>query len=332
MSQKRPADDSLNEDDAKVPESGTGKASQSSSGRKRSDGSTGTGSKRSNSSIVPSANSCHGGGLQILSDTSSLLSHPLCLPLLYYLNEEVIEIDDHQQIEQLPLYRPPIDSLDYDTIFITAWTDCERELEAGKPIKEAKLTKKIKLIINNTQNTRSFAAESQYTVTGSNNSGNTDILLRKITDSKSTICPVVIMEFGMGHQQFYKKLDQLNHYVKMVGFDEHILAAVITIGNMSNDDNNNNNELSSTNMNIGLFFCCKRHDSSIRKTLIWKASSGNGVDACSKHFGKLLKATENYIHWTKQSSSASYQYFSSNCFKIDNQVRDCRVIHHASMR
>jgi cyclophilin family peptidyl-prolyl cis-trans isomerase len=286
------------------------------------------------SSTTPSANASHDGGRGILRDTTSVLSHRLCLPLLYYLNESDITTDNPGGIVSLPLHRRPIaHSSEYDSIFSNAWRDLQHE-EQQEPFTENDLTTKIVDKINSIQNSPSFTAKSQFFITGTS-TGYIDILLKKQDDGNNDR-PVMIMEFGIGHKHFYKKLDQINNYLQNIRFDEHILMAVVTIEEVNTVDTveevntgttSNNNY---TSMNTGLFFCENDNDPSrIRKTLLWKSSSvvrdnddKNGVTSSSKLFGKLLNATENYIHWTmnKSDDEPTYQYFSSNCCKIGDQV------------
>jgi hypothetical protein len=297
------------------------------------------------SSTAPSSDTCDTGGRDILNNVSSILSHPLCLPLFYYLND-----DDMEKTADvpLPLYLEPlIDvnvSSDHDSIFSDAVQELQNEhSNSRKPgslkLSETAITQKIEEKINASNgsfnkrpnvNQLSFTATREDDVGEHGSAALLDMMFKKKQQDEINDT-MMILEFGIGHGQYYKKLNQLDTYLQKTTFEKHILMAVVTIETTT--------DKKYTSMYIGLFFCQKRHDNSndIRKTLLWQSSSvkvvgdSNGVLSTSKLFGKLLKATENYIHWINNPSNEPYQYFSSNCCKIHDQVRDCRVIYRTSM-
>jgi hypothetical protein len=179
-----------------------------------------------------------------------------------------------------------------------------------------------------------FFARGQIILTNSNdNKAIPDIFF---TDEDTTIegyskefRPLMIIEVGMKGEEWWDKFDQCVQYLDMmselkenqlVTFDRPLLMSVITI-----DKDNTTGDIKK--LKIGVFFCHpKREQMSTRVVLLWHKVSTDMEDA-SNSFGKVLEVTTHFQKLVNEttrdlSSELKYEYFSSNCCKTGNRVRD----------
>jgi hypothetical protein len=182
-----------------------------------------------------------------------------------------------------------------------------------------------------------FFARGQIILTNSNdNKAIPDIFF---TDEDTTIEGyskefrlLMIIEVGMKGEEWWDKFDQCVQYLDMmsqleenqlVTFDRPLLMSVVTI-----DKNNTTGNI--TKLKIGVFFCHpKRGKVPTRVVLLWHNVSTNIKDA-SISFGKVLEVTTHFqklvIDTTRDlSSELQFEYFTSNCCRTGNRVRDRNI-------
>jgi hypothetical protein len=270
----------------------------------------------------------------------SVLSHPFCIPLLCVMhNLKPVFAANGAALTFSGLLEETKNLVQESTkvLFNAVLEDSLGNVDDDA--NERTITKKIKEncnAISDPNRVVTFFADDQIFLKNINgNTARPDIFF---TDEDTTIkgystkfTPLMIIEVGMKGEEWWDKFDQCVQYLDMmsqleenqlVTFDRPLLMSVITI-----DKDNTNGKL--TKLKIGVFFCHpKREQMSTRVVLLWHNVSTKMEDA-SNSFGKVLEVTTHFqklVNETRDlSSELQYEYFSSNCCKTGNRVRDRNI-------
>jgi hypothetical protein len=142
--------------------------------------------------------------------------------------------------------------------------------------------------------------------------------------------PVVIFEFGLDGKLWWKKLDQGVRYLQSLCiqndtgkflFKKPILLVVITI-----DKSTINKVDNLVEVKMGVLLCTRRNTDdekdTFRLSILWQSETSS-VKQGSEMFGRLLRVASDFQEWRakKPPTSCEYQYLSSNCCKVKDQVR-----------
>ena len=141
--------------------------------------------------------------------------------------------------------------------------------------------------------------------------------------------PWMVLEFGLKGIDWWKKLDQGIKYVermriqaqptKCVRCEEPLLLAIITV------DEDRREESGDFVVKLGVFLCSRKnvHDETyeFRMSLLWHSKMTTLQDG-SAMLGRLLRVTSDFRRWRNdpRERPARYEYFSSNCCKVDEVV------------
>jgi hypothetical protein len=281
------------------------------------------------------------GRHEIQNRLCSVLSHPLCIPLFCVMhNQQPVFADNGAVLTFSGLLEETRNLVHESTkvLFNAVLEDSLRNV--SKDANERTITEKIVENCNAIKDPNrvvTFFARGQITLTNIND--NTAIPDIFFTDKDTTIkgystkfTPLMIIEVGMKGKEWWDKFDQCVQYLDMmselkenqlVTFDRPLLMSVITI-----DKDNTNGKL--TKLKIGVFFCHpKRGEMCTRVVLLWHNVSTNIKDA-SISFGKVLEVTTHFQKLVNEttrdlSSELQYEYFTSNCCKTGNRVRDRNI-------
>ena len=276
----------------------------------------------------------------------SILIHPIGLLLVSILNE----IPFHEKLYDLwNTLKEVKKHLIYqsctfrDSILSSAMSEWNRD-------GEVKLTQKIKEKIDNLIEKKALdgygpdalTIESENGIDGSENGkGKVDFLIsEKCSDkNQSKRSVVMIIEFGMGHDKWWKKQCQILSYFQLLRegddtryiIDQPVLLTIVTIAKPTNSNSastHNVNNVSSVNqVRFGVFLCIPNESNSYRLALLWRKDSYDVIDA-SKQFGKILYAAHLCANLrqnltstvTNPGNKPSYQYLGPNCCRIGDYV------------
>jgi hypothetical protein len=294
----------------------------------------------SQSSVYKSVSVDH--GMNTLDRTiRSVLSHPFCLSLVYFIHKA----EEQNGINPLPfdLRRSRSDVINmfthkYDSIIAIAWNESFQKM--NKVLKST-LTSTITLLVNDMQEqkqiTLPFLATSQKEVQFDNVNEKIDIVLES-TRNDSTKIPYMIFEFGMDHDQWWSKFNQGVKYVEMIykqslQNDTPLLMVIVTIDPKSGTSNNNNSTDNTDNNDktvetkMGLFFCRPRWTGEgfkgLRISLIWNSNSEKLLKG-SQQLGKVFEVATLFKSCLEDIDQKDlyrdYEYFSSNCCRIGDKV------------
>ena len=161
------------------------------------------------------------------------------------------------------------------------------------------------------------------------NKGRMDFIISKKSDINIQSKPSVVMivEFGIGHNIWWQKLDQILKYVTLLRgeaepnyiVDQPILLTVITVARDQSKVGKDNPVA-----RYGVFLYVPKQNGLFRLALLWREDTCN-VDNASKQFGKILFAARccaglrEYVAM-KPDFATSYQYLGPNCCRIGSFV------------
>ena len=156
------------------------------------------------------------------------------------------------------------------------------------------------------------------------------IISKKISSEqeKQQQSVVMMIEFGIGHQFWWKKQDQILLYVELLlkketsafTFDQPILLTVITVNKPQTDDDIASTE-QTLNVRFGMFLCTRKNTHDYRVALLWRTETSSVKDA-STQFGKVLHAAQMCAFLREQEAAMkSYDYLGPNCCRFDSFVR-----------
>ena len=314
--------------------------SRSRSATARSSSQSSKKSLKSNSNESPSGSATITGGRDQLDTLlRSVLSDPLCLPLLVSLHGH-----DPGELDFLGRNRGEVSdktSKELDNIFKTAVD----EWAASGQTREQQLTKSLSDKINAHSKLIRLGSKAEVEVqcpraTGRENemnlsSGRSDILLlpspkeegsQKTSTEKKT--PLALIEVGLTDKDWFLKLDQGVKYLKGMAstsqkeleFKKPILLAVMTVEVITKEDKTR--EVGQ--VKLGVFLCCRRNEKSLfRMTLLRRCRTTNLQDA-SNAFGQLLRVASDLSSWRSgdgEPPSPFYKYLSSNCCQVQNREK-----------
>ena len=351
---------------------------------------TGKSSSNTTSSAPPCSGDTTNGFALTNGNLRSFLTHPIGILMTALLNDTALSLLDldeswndfisnlNLQLEKLLTYRNREAPLEIrDNIFSTAvsnWnTNKEKELTA-KIMEELKSS-----IENNTLNgyedndPNSLTIESEKRI--NDGKGIPDFLVAKkkaesSTDDATKRSVVMIVEFGISHNIWWAKMNQMLLYVEMLCedrdddliFDQPILITIITvnkremqsqcspISEATSVSDANNKEANPTcgeklEVRFGVFLCTRRHNGGngdkYRVALLWRKDTFCVTDA-SIQFGKMLYAAQmcaslrEHINtkFMKPNSDREvlYQYLGPNCCRIGDSVSKYSYIYKHILR
>ena len=281
----------------------------------------------------------------------SVLSHPMCFPLLIYLNDIKV------RSEHLPEYiwtalddyfRTTDENTNFfrENLFAATamdWDNGETDL----------------LLFNiNYYNAKASAGTTaviEEQIVGEHGKKGRFDMIFKQNDTSSV---VALLEFGLDNGEWWSKQDQILQYAKMLRtkknenytIDQPILLSVITINPNDTIGKNKgyakkNDEQKNVDLKIildaiyadrdedaigktpldamfGVFLCIPKGDNDFRITLLWRCATTNIRDA-STQFGKILDAVQlcSYLSNRIDGAAIDYEYLGTNCCKIGESVR-----------
>lgn len=296
----------------------TGQSRSGSSGRSQS-----SKSRKRNSTDSPSGSANNENGRWVLQDRlRSVLSDPLGLPLLKMLHGE--NPDDEKLgclAQKSNFYEDQkLDLTAFDAIFREAVEEwCKNQAK-----KEPQLTTILSQKIENENKNKhlAFFSGKEVNVDGSR----IDILL---SPSKQGT-PLAVVEVGRHGSEWWAKLSQVVKYLDMMlgkpkesplQFQKPLLCAVLAI---EGEDDGQQLEVK-----LGVFLCRPKCTggiaNSFRMTLLWHSKTEE-IEKASEDFGKLLRVTSDFGRWRDGDDamgSNKYEYFSSNCCKVGENVSRC---------
>ena len=292
--------------------------------------------RRRNSSNTPSGSANNENGQSKLDKRfRSVLCHPLGLPLVSAFHGE-----DPQKLPHLGQVSEYYNSSGkdndrYDDVLKSAieeWRTGER--------KETKLTTKLKDIINS-NNEIPLKAEGEtglrgakIKVRGAKIKGRVDLTFFHKSDVDATR-PLMFVEVGRDGADWWKKFDQGVKYVdikyetgQQQTFKEPLLLAIMTV----EDDIQRSRGHAELGVKLAVFLCTKRKEDNkkenVRISLLWHSRTSQLEDG-SDAFGRLLRRVCDFSSWIpkleKEMKSLKYEYFSSNCCRVDDEVS--RIFH-----
>jgi hypothetical protein len=278
------------------------------------------------------------GRHEIQNRLCSVLSHPLCIPLFCVMhNQQPVFADNEADLTFSGLLEETRNLVQESTkvLFNAVLENSLRNV--SKDANETTITEEIvencNAISDQNGDVIFFARGQKLLKNINDNKAIPDIFFtdEDTTSAENTekFTPLMIIEVGMDGEEWWDKFDQCVQYLDMmsqlkenqlVTFDRPLLMSVISI-----DKDNENGDIDK--VKIGVFFCHpKRGKMSTRVVLLWHNVSNNLPDA-SISFGKVLEVTTHFqklVNDTTRdlSSELQYEYFSSNCCKTGNRVRD----------
>ena len=282
----------------------------------------------------------------------SVLMHPICLPLVIYLNDVLPNLD-------LPEYiRTALNS------FICRDKKSRREDVFAATVldwngEESDFTEKLLFNINHCKIGASAVtiAKGEKQIVGHYGElGKVDYIFKE----RNTSSVVALFEFGIEHDKWWKKQDRILKYLKMLRrngnenytVDQPLLLSVVTINpppssnknkskksakKKSRNDpkvttltsnlkrirtNKNNFGNSPVTAKFGVFICIPKGDNEYRIALLWRCVAENLRDA-STQFGKILYAIQLCSYLTNHLNAAAieYEHLGPNCCRFGQSVR-----------
>lgn len=285
----------------------------------------------------------------------SVLVHPMCLPLVIYLND-VPFTQYHPNFVWTALngFATDDDCCLRENVFAATALDWN----SG----ESDFTKKLLFNINHCKIGESLLkTDGEKQIVGNRGeTGKVDLIFRE-KESESSI--VALFEFGLNSNIWWKKQNQILKYVNILRtstdhnykFDQPILLSVITINeneSKSSDDKiikwtkdtREAEKVASLESNMkrikenvvapciedihfearfGVFLCIPKGKNEFRIALLWRHDTKTLKDA-STQFGKVLFAVQlcsNFCSNSKvKENSTLYKYLGPNCCKIGDCV------------
>jgi hypothetical protein len=149
--------------------------------------------------------------------------------------------------------------------------------------------------------------------------------------------PLILVEVGLHGDDWWKKFHQGVKYIQLMHrmTNQQTDISPLLLATMTIDDKpQRSKETTKTTgddqrfvVKLGVFLCFwknedSRDDDNLRISLLWQSKTHNLEDA-SKAFGRLLRGVCDFSSWiTKQDNDeAQYEYFSSNCCRVNDKVR-----------
>jgi hypothetical protein len=126
-----------------------------------------------------------------------------------------------------------------------------------------------------------------------------DLVLKDFTETSQSYTPLVVIEVGMTHSEWWRKFDQCTKYLEIllavpngakVCFARPLLMAVATINNEATErsigEEKNDNNVA---LKIAVFFCRPNKDrKKFKMTLLWHSRGDYDL------FGKLLVVASSF--------------------------------------
>lgn len=283
---------------------------------------------RTSSSDSPSNSATNEHGRRVLDRRlRSVLSHRLGLPLLsaFHGNDPSVLPYLSKKSDYFPHGTKGNDHEEVLQTAVNNWS------EDGVK-KEPQLTKIVSRIINNTD--FSFnALEEVDLVEPKKPKGRIDILFTAAETKKDNIesTPLMVVEVGLKGLDWWKKFDQGVKYlermrtgtqpVTCVRFQKPLLLAIMTI------DDEREMQSGYFVVKLGVFLCVRKNadyeKDEFRMSLLWHSKTSSLKDG-SAMFGQLLRGASDFSSWREEpDESSGYEYFSSNCCKVDDKVSGC---------
>eukprot|EP00980_Cylindrotheca_fusiformis_P009263 scaffold2019_cov80-Cylindrotheca_fusiformis.AAC.1 len=263
----------------------------------------------------------------------SVLSHRLCLPLLYALHGE--DVATLEYLGKKTTLLTPAKHRRLNGILAKATV----EWQTGRtPSNEAQLTTMLVEKINEQLN--SFNALNELKVEEVEKpDGHINIVCREVESKKDGVesTPFIVIELGLGGIGcWWKKLDQGIKYVNRMRaqsnqraclqFDKPLLLAVMTYNTV--DCLHADKSI----FRIGAFLCSRKNTTAdeldeYRVSLLWHTKS-NTVEDASNMFGRFLRVTADFRQWRDIDGQSvnGYEYFSSNCCRVGQEDDENAVV------
>jgi hypothetical protein len=162
----------------------------------------------------------------------------------------------------------------------------------------------------------------------------------------ATQSPLVIFEFGLNGDEWWKKFDQGVQYVERLCstssdgncqycLEQPALLVVVTIDKATMDK-----ESGKIVVKMGILLATPRTPTKdtngatsgkndFRLSILWQAETNTLKDG-SQRFGRLLRVASDFQHWRTIEVTPPFKYFSSNCCKVGD-VREVGTPLHISL-
>ena len=309
-------------------------------------------SKKLKSSNLPSSSppsnaaNVQNGYSKTSAHLRSILVHPISFILAYFLNDssQLVLPAAFSNIaiqEELLRYNKDYAEI-YQTIFANA-------VELWNGENETDLTTKISSIIGGlikdlkidgfrsietsteTSNNDKESREDVLTIAAekaiAKSQGIPDFIISKEISSeqgKKQRSVIMMIEFGIGHEFWWKKQDQILLYVELLlenemssnqtyTFDQPILLTVITVNKKQTEQ--------TLSVRFGMFLCNRKSTDDYRVALLWRTETAS-VEEASMQFGKVLYAAQLCAFLREQEGTMKlYEYLGPNCCRFDDLVR-----------
>jgi hypothetical protein len=265
----------------------------------------------------------------------SVLSHPLCLALVYILHGNN-PADLSYLARKSKFYERDPNPQQFDDIFSKAFEEWDKKFERD-------FTKALSSKIEKESTETCFHSYAEVPVIPPDDPYRRPLKQPKIdivlstNDEKSTTesTPVVVIEVGRFDYKWWSKLDQTVRYIDGLGpnqqslglrFTEPLLCAVLTIGKEASEG---------LHFKLGVFLCSPKESSGTRidyrMTLLWHVQTKDLGEA-SKAFGRLLRAASDFSLWRASDDNNGNEYFSSNCCRVGDHVSAKTIDWHSPCR
>lgn len=284
-------------------------------------------------SISQSANHQLGENM-VNKNLRSVLSHPLALPLLWALHG--------RDLSTLTYLSKESTFGNADTAFDNIFEDSVNAWQSNNESKgrtEKELTKLVSAKFDADRNNISITSKNEaYTKSGKEKRGYIDIIFSPKTadgdaDADADKAPLAIFEFGVGHKNWWKKLDQCRKYWSIKNndliFNKPFLMVILTIEVYKEDFTED------MTVKLGTFLCSPKASktdeaqvSSDYRLSLLRHSYSTGLTEASKEFGRLMRATSDFNRWRGESTSTnqddsdnySWSYLGPNCCKVKTNI------------
>jgi hypothetical protein len=281
----------------------------------------------------------------------SVLSHPLCMPLLYALN-------DYSK-QGLPFTESPLDrwipNAENKALFNGVLVNAIKEWRKDNIFTQNHLTRaigtecnKVKARLDKSSPGFPFVACCKAQTDRQTNA--MDLLFtthdKMSTDATNTApcTPLMMIRVGLNDEQWWNEMKDCIENVDMLCdvptdtsfcFDQPMLLSVVTIDHPQIE---NVHPSDRCNVRMAVFFCPRQDPdtkSGVQKvkfvmTLLWLATSDT-LEEGSTLFGKLLEVPVNFQKWIDHEESKlvehfEYEYLSRTCCKLGNRVSEIQTI------
>jgi hypothetical protein len=303
-----------------------------------------------NSSDVPMASSApsvtesnFNGLLKFDTRCQSVISNPFALLFIFVVNGSCKNITD---LISIFISEYCSENLNRDELKLLRQLEKVKITELDRSIDVSEMFKESVNDNNNTteiQITKSFVEKIQtkklpFEVTGQKGlkiefvdetTEYVDVMIKNHTKhDNQSYTPLMVMKVGMNHREWWTKVDQCTKYLEMmisgtgdsqIHFTIPLLMAVSTI------------DREKGTIRLAVFFCRpKCNDKQFRMTLLWH--SKGSFELIGKLFHDVSKF-QQLIKIHKESEEQlttflNYTYFSSNCCRIGDKVRESVISSH----